>query len=222
MTDDNDQSLYERDLTPAEIEDRKALNLDLQSERDQNLTDIAQFRSQIRKLNAANKKLEQQSAQVRHEIRSGKVLESRQVELAFGVAPLPDPFEAYRTRYPLARDHERLHSQLSVILQGVLVPNIEKLERWSTASGIFHACASWASLELAYMNAKEHPDLALPPRGVMPVKLSELRAELGRAAEAARKASRKRKAQPTVGELDEERAPRAAKKARRSSKRGAR
>lgn len=222
---DTDQGLYERALTDAEIEERKALNLDLQGQRDQNLADISQFRSQIRKLNAANKKIELHSAQVRHEIRSGKVLESRQVKLAFGVEPIePGPLQAIYRLYPLARDHEVLHRALSTILQGILVPSVEKLERWPTSSGIFDAIATWASIELAYMNRKEHPELDLPERKAMPVKLSELRAELQRAVEQREGKRRKRKQQPTGGELAvrEPAAPRAAKKARRTSKRGAR
>jgi hypothetical protein len=197
---DTDQGLYERDLTPAEIEERKALNLDLQGERDQNLADISQFRSQIRKLNAANKRLEMQSAQVRHEIRSGKVLESRQVKLAFGVEPIePGPLAAVKKLYPLATNHGALHTQLSVILQGVLVPSIEKLERWGTSSGIFDAIATWASIEFAYINRKEHPDLDLPERKAMPVKLAELRGELQRAADAARKGRKPSKPRPASG-----------------------
>lgn len=200
---DSEPGLYERDLTPAEIEERKALNLDLQGERDQNLADIAQFRSQIRKLVATNKKLELHSAQVRHEIRSGKVLESRQVKINFGVElaemSSEDPLDKL---FPRPRTFEDLHTQLSVVLQGVLVPSIEKLEKCARApsTGIFFAMSSWARSELARKNAKEHPDLKLPPATPMPVKLSELRAELQRVAEQhSKKKKRPAKPRPASG-----------------------
>ena len=80
MTDG--QGMYERELTPEEIEERKTLNLSLQAQCDENLAEVSDKRKQIRALNVARKKLELESADVRREIRNGKVFESRQGLLA--------------------------------------------------------------------------------------------------------------------------------------------
>lgn len=180
MTDSYDRNEYiERDLTPLEIDERTKLHLRLATERDENLAEVAGKRGEIRALNVARKKLDLREAQIRREIRSGKVLEpipSPQIEF-----DLPDPLAALAAEYPKARDAEQLHTQLAVVLQGVLVPSIEKLEKWPPASGIFDAVAHWARVELAYMNRKSHPGLELPPRALMPVKLDEMRLLLERA-----------------------------------------
>ena len=183
---DTAADLY-RALTPAEIEERTAQHLDLEHERDLHLADVATFRSQIRKLNVKIKKLDREGAQLRLEIRTGQVLEDKQAKLAFGVEPSPpSPLDQL---FPLPRDHQQLHALLAVVLQnqGGLVPSIEKLEKWGTSTGVFDAMATWARTEIAYRNAKEHPELNLPPRTPMPRKLSELRMYLGQQIEARKK-----------------------------------
>lgn len=185
---------YERDLTPAELEERAALRDKLDDERDALLVSIEDRRREVRGFVARCKKIASQVRDIRREIRSGKVIESPQISLALDLAT-PDPFAA---RYPMARDHARLHSELAVVLQGVLVPSIEKLEKWHVASGVFDAMAHWARTELAHMNRKEHPDLQLPQQFPMPVKLAALRAELQCNAEARQRES-KRKPRPADG-----------------------
>lgn len=201
MTDNpaNYTAQYERDLTPAEIEQRKKLRDKLDDERDDLLGAVEQRRREIRALNASRKKIEARILDIRREIRSGTVLESRQVKLAFPEPPEPD--DPLSKRYPLAKDAESLHSQLCVVLDGVLVPSIEKLEKWHPDSGVFFAVSRWARSELAHMNAKAHPDLKLPPRTAMPVLLSELRIKLRRAGKkkASKAPARKAKARPAEG-----------------------
>jgi hypothetical protein len=167
---------YERMLSPTEIEERTKQALQMLRQVDQNLAEVSARRREIRALNADRKKLELRATQIRREIDSGKVIEGAQVSLDMDVS-LPDPFEA---RYPMARDHDRLHAALSVVLQGVLVPSLETLEKWHPSTGIFQGIAHWARTELAHMNAKEHPDLQLPSRMPMPEKLAELRMYIGR------------------------------------------
>src|SRR3954471_10940869 len=100
MTDNDNQGMIERELTPIEIEERTKQKLDLQGKRDDNLIEIGEKRRQIRMLVAANKRLELQSSEVRREIRTGKVFESRQVLLPLDEPParhgdgaLADPVE---------------------------------------------------------------------------------------------------------------------------------
>lgn len=170
------QATYERRLSPAEIEERKNEALRTMRDIDANLADVATRRREIRTLNADRKKLELKSTQLRREADSGVVVETAQAELAIDTS-VADPFNA---RYPMARDHQRLQGELAVVLQGVLVPSVEKLEQWHPNSGVFDAIAHWARVEIAYMNRRNHPDLPLPPRAPMPEKLAELRMYLGK------------------------------------------
>jgi hypothetical protein len=181
----------ERELTLTEIRERTEMRERLDDERDALLAAIEDRRREVRGFTAKRKKIESQLRDVRRELRTGKMFESPQTSLALDLQPPIDPFTA---RYPIARDHETLHGQLAVVLQGVLVPSIEKLERWATSTGIFHGVANWARTELAYLNAKEHPDLTLPPRNPMPRKLLDLRIYLGKAADKSRKALQPRQA----------------------------
>lgn len=179
---------YERDLTAAEIDERTQTHLQLAQQIAENLGSVDSKRREIRALNAARKKLDIRSTEVLRELRTGKVFEGAQTSLALDLT-VPDPFAA---KYPMARDHERLHSEISVVLQGVLVPSIEKLEKWHPSTGVFQGMAHWARTELAHLNVKDHPDLALPPRIPMPEKLAELRMFLGRLS----KPRKKRAAKP--------------------------
>jgi hypothetical protein len=191
MTDDN-QGMIERELTPSEIEERNKLNLDLQGKRDDNLAEINEKRRQIRMLNVSNKRLELRSAEIRREIRTGKVFESRQGVLALELAPAePVDRNSFAGRYPLARDAVQLQGQLAVVLQGVLTPSIAKLERWQPSTAGFQELAHWARVELAYMNLTEHPALQIPSRMPMPKHLAALRGEIARAVKDFKKASKK-------------------------------
>lgn len=168
----------ERDLTAAEITARGKERDALDEERDALDGSIADRRREIRGFNARRRKIEARLRDLRREIRSGKVIDSPQTSLALD-APMPD--DPFSVRYPMARDADRLHGELSVALDGVLVPSIETLEKWHADTGIFQAFAHWARVELAYRSAKEHPDLRLPTREPMPRKLAELRADIQRA-----------------------------------------
>jgi hypothetical protein len=166
----------ERELTPDEIRERTELREQLDDERDTLLAAVEDRRREIRGFNVSRKKLESRLRDVRRELRTGKMFESPQGTLALDLS-VPDPFGA---RYPQARDAEQLHRELAVVLQGVLVPSIERLAKWHPSSAIFQSIAHWARTELAHMNAKEHPTLVLPSRLPMPEKLAELRMYLGR------------------------------------------
>lgn len=170
---------FERALTPQEIEERTALHLQLAKQVAANLADVAVRRKEIRTLNGQRRALDVQSAQVLREITTGTVLETRQGKLPLDVSG-GEPFGA---RYPMCRDAQRLHAELAVVLQnqGGLVPSIEKLERWHPSTPEFQKIAHWSRTELAHMNAKEHPDIQLPPRLPMPHELVELRMYLARA-----------------------------------------
>lgn len=220
MTDTADT--YERDLTPREIDERTKLRDSLDDERDALLTSIEDRRREIRGFNASRKKLESRIRDLRRELRSGKVIESRQTDLAFPSEPaMPSDWDQLSKRFPVARDAEHLHTDLAIVLQGVLVPSIEKLEQWHPDTGIFQGIAHWAQLELAYVNrtelAKFNPEFQLPPRRPMPQKLAELRAELKRIEEA--RSNKRAPRKPSVAEREPvERPARAGKKARRASK----
>lgn len=90
--------------------------------------------------------------------------------------PGPDPFAA---RYPMATDHGKLRGDLAVVLgnRGMRVPSLDELRQWHERSGVFDAMAHWARLEIAHMNAKEHPEIQIPGRLDMPEKLAELLGE---------------------------------------------
>lgn len=191
-----DRNLYfERDLSPMEIDERTKLVLKLAGDRDANLAEVAGKRGEIRALNIGRKKLDLHEAQLRREIRSGKVLEPRQTELALELAPVAA--DRFALEYPRATDAERLHAQLAVVLQGVLVPSIVKLE--CLGLDVFDRVADWTRLELAYMNRRSHPDLELPPRMMMPPQLDDLRVALERGSRPTRKKAARKKAARRAG-----------------------
>lgn len=186
---------FERDLTDTEIAERTALHLQLAQQIAENLGSVESKRKEIRALNASRKKLDIRSTEVLRELRTGKVFEGAQTSLALDLS-VPDLFAA---RYPMARDHERLQSELSVVLQGVLVPSIEKLERWHPSSPEFQMIANWSRTELAYLNAKEHPELELAPRMPMPQPLFDLRMFLGQQTPRKKRARKPAKPRPASG-----------------------
>lgn len=223
-----DAATYERDLTPKELEQRTARRDQLDDQRDDLIASVAERRKEIRALNASKKRLELELLDVRREIRSGKVIESKQ--LAFPIVEVTDNADPFEKAFPQALTAERLHRDLSLVLQGVLVPSIATIEEWHP--GIFLGIAHWARVELAYMNRNGMTTpLELPPRGRMPDKLAEARELLGRRP-AKKKRGERAPQSPTVGELAEAEAaawaPTAGKKrpARktkvRTGKRGAR
>jgi len=170
----------ERELSPAELAERTVLRDKLDDERDDLIKGIEDRRREIRGFTASRKKIEIRLRDLRREIRTGRVIESPQVSLGLEL-PATDPFEV---RYPMARDFERLHTELAIALQphGGLTPSIEKLEKCAKhpSTGIFQGIAHWARTELAHMNAKEHPEIVLPSRLPMPEKLVEVRMYLAK------------------------------------------
>jgi len=129
MTDD-DNGMYSRPLEPEEIEERKTLNLALQGERDDNLAEVDEKRRQIRALNVARKKLELQSAEIRREIRLGRVLESRQVSLDLVLdAPAPVPPAARHGEGPLL-DAVELRHLITCVRPRELWPTLAEVESW--------------------------------------------------------------------------------------------
>jgi hypothetical protein len=142
---DNENGMYERPLGPDEIEERKTLNLALQGERDDNLAEVDEKRRQIRALNVARKKLELQSAEVRREIRLGRVLESRQGLLALDV-PAPVPSTARHGEGPLL-DAVELRHLITCVRPRELWPTVAAVESWHEQ--VRADVQKWCQVELA-------------------------------------------------------------------------
>jgi len=182
------EQFFERDLSSLEIEQRKSLTLDLLSERDDLITAVDEKRREIRALNKSRRNLESRTAQIRREIRSGKVLEPRQVSLdlppADGTRSTYDRFEEL---YPLATTVEELGDVLADVLTDAqwtaqLDPEETPRIPWSPRTGIFDAVATWARIESAHrdseLRAREGKpsitELTVPARTPMPEALQQL------------------------------------------------
>lgn len=83
----------------------------------------------------------------------------------------------FARRWPQSLQATGLRTDLSTALQGVGVPTLEQLRKHNPASGTFQAMAHWARLEIAHMNAKEHPGMWLPARLPLPKALIDLMSE---------------------------------------------
>jgi hypothetical protein len=76
-------------------------------------------------------------------------------------------------RYPLANDHEKLRSDLAVVLQNSGgAPTRDKMSAWTVGAPVFDAVAHWARIELAHMNASQFPKERIPARHPMPAALA--------------------------------------------------
>lgn len=192
MTDNDNQGMIARELTPVELEERNKLNLDLQGQRDDNLTEISEKRRQIRMLNVSNKRLELQSAEVRREIRTGKVFESRQGLLALDEPParhgegaLLDPIE--------------LHHLITCVRPRELWPTVKQVGAWHEQ--VRADVQKWCRAEHA--RANPIAGAPLPPASPVPNVLENIALDLEHARETARKAKRKappaRKVKPSGG-----------------------
>ena len=104
MTESNSSSAISR---RSKIEQRKSLTLDLLSERDDLITAVDEKRREIRALNKSRRNLESRTAQIRREIRSGKVLEPRQTSLSLPPADAARP-NRFEELYPLPTTEEQL------------------------------------------------------------------------------------------------------------------
>lgn len=180
------EQFFERELTTAEIEHRKSLTLDLLSERDDLITAVDERRREIRALNASRRKLEARTAQVRREIRSGKVLEPRQTEFS-----LPPPeevtkataYDRYDELYPIAETTDALHVQVFEALNDDQLGAewVAQEVPWEPGSEEFIAVANWARLERAHLDSKERglngdppiAGLTIPAREQMPLALRQ-------------------------------------------------
>ncbi|OGR95474.1 MAG: hypothetical protein A2V88_15275 [Elusimicrobia bacterium RBG_16_66_12] len=93
---------------------------------------------------------------------------------------LTDQDDPFGQRYPMARDHLRLKTNLSVVLQGVLTPTLEQLQALPVGSAAFDKIAHWTRIESARMNLTEHPELEvyLPTGQAMPKELAAMRRAL--------------------------------------------
>ena len=93
---------------------------------------------------------------------------------------LTDQDDPFGQRYPMARDHLRLRTNLSVVLQGVLTPTLEQLQALPVGSAGFDKIAHWTRIESARMNLTEHPELEvyLPTGQAMPKELAAMRKAL--------------------------------------------
>lgn len=100
MTEQN--PFIERQLTPLEIKERTAIALDLMEERDDIVSSIDEKRREIKELNVDKDRLDARIAQLRREVRNGKVLEPRQTSMPFTakvLEPEPDaPLKPARSR----------------------------------------------------------------------------------------------------------------------------
>jgi hypothetical protein len=182
------EQFFERELSPLEVEQRKILTLDLLTERDDLITAVDEKRREIRALNKSRRNLESRTAQIRREIRSGKVLEPRQVSLdlppADGTRNICDRFEEL---YPLATTVFELSDVLAEVLtdaQWTALLDPEETPRipWGSGTGIFDAVATWARIESAHRDSELRArdgraaiaDLTIPARTPMPEALQQL------------------------------------------------
>lgn len=160
MTDD-EKGMLERFLTVEEIEERKTLNLALQSERDDNLAEVDEKRRQIRALNVARKKLELESAEIRREIRNGKVFESRQGVLALDLVPAAPP--ARHGEGPLL-DAVELRHLITCVRPREFWPTVKQVASWHEQ--VRADVQRWCRVELA--RAAPITGLPLPAAFQMP------------------------------------------------------
>lgn len=130
MTDD--RGTYERDLTPEEITARGKLRDELDNERDALIASVEDRRKEIRGFNVKRKRIEVQLRDVRRELSTGKVFESRQTSLALdapaarhGEGELLDPIELRhlitcvrpREAWPTVKQVESWHEQVRADVQ---------------------------------------------------------------------------------------------------------
>lgn len=86
----NDQPYIERQLTSGEIKSRTDTLLELLCERDDVLSAIDEKKREIKEIGVDKDRLEARIGQLRHEIRSGKVYEPRQLAMPAMQAQLAD------------------------------------------------------------------------------------------------------------------------------------
>jgi hypothetical protein len=179
MTDNDNQGMIERELTPIEIEERTKQNLDLQGKRDDNLIEIGEKRRQIRMLVAANKRLELQSSEVRREIRTGKVFESRQ-----GLLPLDEP--PARHGEGALVDPVELRHMITCVRPREFWPTVKQVATWHEQ--VRADVQRWCRAE----HARAHPiaGAPLPPAFAMPNVLENIALELEESERIKRKASK--------------------------------
>lgn len=206
MTDD-DNGMYSRPLEPDEIEERKTLNLALQGERDDNLAEVDEKRRQIRALNVARKKLELQSAEIRREIRLGRVLESRQVSLDLVLdAPALVPSSARHGEGPLL-DAVELRHLITCVRPREYWPTVADVETW--CEQVRADVQKWCQVE--HVRAAPIAGLPLPPALQMPNVLENL---VFRHEDELKRKSGKRKASKRKGKAPAAARRKASKRAR--------
>jgi|GEM_PF-5406099 len=167
--------MYERDLTPEEIEERKTLNLALQAECDENVAEVSDKRKQIRALNVARKKLELESAEIRREIRTRKVFESRQGVLALD-QPAP-PLGSWSALTGEPRHGEGpllepvdLRYLIACVRPPEMVPTIKQVKSWHEQ--VRADVQRWCRVE--HTRAAPIAGLALPAAYPMPSVLENI------------------------------------------------
>lgn len=181
------EQFFERELSPLEVEQRKSLTLDLLSERDDLITAVDEKRREIRALNKSRRNLESRTAQIRREIRSGKVLEPRQVSLDLPPADGTRTYGRFEELYPLATTVVQLSEVLADVLTdaewtALLDPEETPRIPWSPRTGIFDAVATWARIESAHRDSELRArdgkpsitELTIPARTPMPEALQQL------------------------------------------------
>ncbi len=93
---------------------------------------------------------------------------------------LTDQDDPFGKRYPVAQTVMRLHDDLAVVLQGVLVPTSVQLDLVVPGSTLWDRLAHWTRVELCRANLTEHPELEayLPGSNPMPKELAAMRKAL--------------------------------------------
>lgn len=190
MTDD--RGMYERDLTPEEIIARGKLRDELDEERDGLLAAVEDRRKEIRGFNVKRKTLEVQLRDVRRELRTGKVFESRQTSLALDEPPAPAPPARHGEGELL--DPIELRHLITCVRPREAWPTVKQVESWHEQ--VRADVQKWCRDE----HTRAHPiaGMPLPPAGSMPNVLENIvfDRELARERKAERKAQREGKRKP--------------------------
>jgi len=200
-----DDKVYERTLSVAEVSQRKDDCFDLLTERDGVLSAIDERKREIKTLDLESKSLDARISVLRHEVRSGKTLVTRQQELPLDRVTLGDvmgdPVEDLRQNYcsdivnepaePEALSPFDLR-QLVVAVLPAIAPQLKVTEVESWHADVRADVQRWAQVE----HKLAHPiaGMPLPQREQLPNVLDNLERAAKRAAEKKRGAQQVGKA----------------------------
>jgi hypothetical protein len=197
MTDDK---VYERTLSAAEVSQRKDDCFDLLTERDGVLSAIDERKREIKTLDLESKSLDARISVLRHEVRSGKTLVTRQQELPLDRVtlgdvmgdPVEDPRDycsdiVYEPAEPEALSPFDLRQLVVAVLPAIAL-KVTEVESWH--ADVRADVQRWAQVE----HKLAHPiaGMPLPQREQLPNVLDNLE-------HAAKRAAKKKRGAQQVG-----------------------